>query len=61
MPLARSFSYHRSIWQVLLCTYLVIMFLSSLPLADSFLLAGGMRGAGEEVGPNSVPKSVKGT
>lgn len=61
MPLARSFSYPRSIWQVLLCTHLVIIFLSSLPLADSFLFVGGMRGAGEEVGPNSVPTSEKGT
>lgn len=61
MPLARSFSSPRSIWQVLLCTYLVIVCLSSLPLSDSFCLAGGMRGAGERAGPNSVPKSEKGT
>lgn len=59
LPLACTFSYPHSIWQALLCTYLVIIVPSTLPLSDSSLLEGVVRGAGKGAGPNSVPTSEK--
>lgn len=60
MPMAHSLSFPRSSLQVLLCTvvgmYLVIIFLSSLPLSDSSLLAG-VRRAGQGLELGLFPKS----
>lgn len=60
MPMARSLSFPCSSLQVLLCTvvgmYLVIIFLSSLPLSDSSLLAG-VRRAGQGLELGLFPKS----